>query len=67
MVLEVLDIGVAAQEPQQLVDDGAEVEFLGGEQGEAVLQGETHLVAEDAHRACAGAVQPLGAVVEHVL
>ena len=33
VVLQVLDVGVAAQEPQQLVDDGAGVELLGGERG----------------------------------
>ncbi len=31
MLLQPTDVGVATKEPQQLVDDGLEVEFLGGE------------------------------------
>ena len=49
------------------MDDGAQVELLGGEAWEAVGQVEAHLVAEDADGAGAGAVLALGAVVEHIL
>ena len=56
VVLEILDIGVACNEPQKLVDYRFEVHFLGGEQRKALAQVETHLVAEHALRAGAGAV-----------
>jgi hypothetical protein len=43
------------------------VNFLGGNQGEAVFEVETELVSEDAACAGAGAVILDGPVVEHVL
>ena len=54
--LEPADVGVAAQEPEQFVDDRLEMDFLGGEQRKAVPQRETGLRAEDGARARAGAV-----------
>ena len=56
VVLQVLDIGVAIEEPEQLVDDGLEVQLLGGEAGEALLEVEPHLVAKHTDGACARAV-----------
>jgi hypothetical protein len=47
MLLQVADIGIALQEPQQLVDNTFEVQFFGSKQREAVFQIETHLVAEN--------------------
>jgi hypothetical protein len=38
VVLQVSDVGVALQEPEQLVDDGLEVDLLGGEQGKPSLR-----------------------------
>ena len=67
MVLEVLDVGVAGNEPEQLVDNGLEVDLLGGEQGEALREVEAHLVAEDALRAHPGAVVLHHAVVHDFL
>ena len=67
VILEILDVGVTLQEPQQLMDDGFHVALLGGDQREAVLQVEAHLVAEHADRAGAGAVGFFRAVGEHVL
>src|SRR5699024_3704294 len=55
-LLQPADVGVAAEEPEQLPDDGAKVQALGGEDGEAVGEVEAHLVAEDRQRAGAGAV-----------
>src|SRR5262249_19243644 len=57
------DVRLAAQEPEELVDDRAKVELLRREQREALAQIEPHLVAEDPARAGAGAVgsiAPLG-------
>ena len=66
VVVQVFDVGVAAQEPKQLVDDRPQVEFLGGQAREAGAQIESHLVAEDADGAGAGAVAATGAVVADV-
>ncbi|MNN40055.1 hypothetical protein D3C81_1541150 [compost metagenome] len=65
VVLQVLDVGVALQEPQQLVDDRLEVALLGGHQREALAQVEAHLVAEHAVGAGAGTVALEGAGLAH--
>src|SRR5690606_27176449 len=64
--LQVGDVGLALQEPQQLVDDRAQVQLLGGDQREALAQVEAHLPAEHAARAGTRAVRLVGAVLEHV-
>src|SRR5690242_21063796 len=51
-----LDVGVAAQEPQQLGEHRAGVDLHCGHQREALGQVEAHLVAEHAAGAGAGAV-----------
>ena len=56
VILEVLDVGVAGDEPEKLVDDGFEVNFLGGQKRETLGEVEAHLVAEDAFGAYSGAV-----------
>src|SRR6185437_1235258 len=66
VILEVTDVGIALQEPQQLVDDRAQVQLLGGDQREAVVEVEAHLPAEHAAGAGTGAVALLRAVFEHV-
>ena len=67
IVFQVRDVRVAGDEPEKLVDDRLQMQLLGGETGEAVRKIETHLVAEDGQGSRAGAVGPLGAVVEDVL
>ena len=64
ILLEIADVGVAFEEPEQLVDDGAEVELFGGEQRKAAREVEAHLRAEDRERPRAGAVLLPGPVVE---
>jgi hypothetical protein len=66
VLAQVAHIGLAAQEPQQLVDDRLEVQLLGGDQREAGGEVEAHLPAERGERAGAGAVGPAGTVLEHV-
>ena len=66
-VLQPADVSVAAQEPQQLDDDRAEVKLLGREHGEALREIEAHLRAEHAERAGAGAVHRLDAGREHAV
>jgi hypothetical protein len=64
--VQVCDVRIALQEPQQFVDDAFEVYFFGGHERKAVLQVKTHLIAEHADCARAGAVALLGAVFEDV-
>src|ERR1044071_2396514 len=54
--VEVFDIRVAAEEPQQFVNDGFDVELLGGEQGKTFGQREARLGAESRQGTGAGAV-----------
>ena len=56
VLVEPADVGVAAQEPQQLVDHRLGVHLLGGDQREAGRQVVAHLMAEQAAGAGAGAV-----------
>jgi len=61
MVLQPADIGFAAQEPEQFIDDRLQVQLLGGDHGKALAQIEAHLVAEQRAGAGAGAVALFGA------
>src|ERR1700720_1328785 len=56
----------AAQEPQQLVDDGSQMQFLGRQQRKSGAQIASDLISEDAQRAGAGAIRFRFAVVEDV-
>ena len=56
MLLQPMDIGFAAQEPEQFIDDGFQMHLLGGDQRKTLGQIEAHLVAEDGAGAGAGAV-----------
>ena len=67
VVMQILHIGVAAQKPQQLIDDRAQMQFLGGQQWEAVVQVEPHLVAESAHSARTRAVALGHTIGQHML
>src|SRR3972149_11274945 len=55
-----LDVGLAAEEPEELMNDRLEVDSLRGNQREAIGQIEPHLPTEDAQGPGAGAVR-LGA------
>ena len=61
-----MHVCIAFEEPQQLVDDAFEGHFFGGDEREAVLQVEAHLVAKYAAGAGAGAVGFSGSRVEDV-
>ena len=65
-LLQPARVAVAAQEPEQLEDDRAQVHLLGRDEREAFAQVEAHLVAEDALRSGAGAVGLGDAVVADV-
>src|SRR3546814_9771964 len=63
MALQVGDVGVPREEPQQFMDDRLEMQLLGGQQREALGEVEAHLVAEQALGAGAGAVALVDALV----
>ena len=67
VVLEVFDIGVARYEPQQFMDYGPQVEFLGGQNREAFGQVKAHLMAENAERTYPGTVMLLHARIQYKL
>jgi len=52
-LIEVFDIGVAAQEPEQFVNDRFEMKFFRGQEWKTILQREPCLRPEN--RICAGA------------
>src|SRR5690606_1331910 len=54
--LQPANVGVAAQKPQQLDDDRAQVQLLGGDQRKTLRQVEPHLVSEHRAGARTGAV-----------
>ena len=64
--LEVGDIGLSLEEPEQLMNDRAEVEFLGGEAGETFAQVKASLAAKDGNRASTCAVCARLAVIKNV-
>ena len=67
IVVQVLNVGVASQEPQQFMNDTAQMQLLRRQQRKAVGQVEAHLVAEHALRARARAVGLHSAFVEYAL
>ena len=56
VVLQILDIGVAGQEPQQLMDYRFQVQFFCCQARKTVVQVEPHLIAESTYGASSGAV-----------
>ena len=66
VILQISNIGIALQKPQQLVNNGFEVAFLGGDQRKAFGQVKAHLMGKDAIGTGAGAVTFKGAVVTHM-
>jgi hypothetical protein len=67
VLVEIFDVGVAGQEPEQLVHDRFQVQLLGGEHREAVVERKAHLMAEHRQRAGAGAVVLFRATAENML
>ena len=67
VVVQVLDVRVAHQEPQQFVDDGTQVKLLGRETREALRKVEAGLAAKNGARARAGTVGTVHPIVNNVL
>ncbi len=66
MLVQVLDIRVAAKEPEQFIDDGLEMKLLGGEQRESMGERKAGLGAEHGVSAGARAVHLELSVLQHV-
>src|SRR5688572_23456787 len=64
MLLQVFYIRVAAQEPEQFVNDGLEVQFLRRQERKALLEVETSLSTKNGMSAGAGAVRAVLAFVK---
>ncbi|MNR57123.1 hypothetical protein D3C85_1778360 [compost metagenome] len=67
VLVQPLDVGVATQYPQQLDHYTLEEGLLQGNQREAFLQVEAHLVAENLAGTGAGAIHHAAAVVDDAL
>ena len=67
VIVEIFDVGVAGEEPEQFVDDRLEMQLLGRRQREAFGEIETHLMPEHRDGPGAGAVALLHAVGEDAL
>ena len=67
MLLEVTHIGVTLQEPEKFVDDGLEMNLLGGEQRKALLKVITALMTKNADGTCTCAVMLLHALIKYLL
>ena len=63
VLFQIGDICIAGQKPEQLVNDGLQVQFLGRQNRKTVTQIKSHLMAEHRQSAGAGAVVALHAVV----
>lgn len=66
VLAEVGNVGIALQEPEELMNDALQVQLLRGNHGEAGGQVKAHLVAEDGGSARARTVAFVGAGVEDV-
>ena len=66
IVVQVPGIGFTFQKPQQFMNDGTQMTFLGGDEGKTFCQVKAHLVAKHAGGAGAGAVALEDAVIPHM-
>ncbi len=57
VVMEILDIRIAAQEPEQLMDDGTQMDLFGGQQRKGFAQREPGLGTEHGQSPDSGAVR----------
>lgn len=67
VVLQVFDVGATFEEPQQLMNDGAQMQLFSGKAGEALAEVKTGLTTEHADGAGAGAVISAHTVGQHVI
>src|SRR5215207_10417663 len=67
MFLKKGGVGIAADEPQKLIDDGTDVEALGGDDRKTGSKIESHLMAENRSGSGAGAVGLGRALIQRLL
>ena len=67
MILQVFDIRIALQKPQQFVNDALQVCLLGSNQRKSLTEVETHLVAENTAGTGTGAVAFIGPGIDDML
>src|SRR5690606_25591300 len=65
--LQIGDVRIAFEEPEQFMDDRPEMQLLGGQNGKTLFQIETHLISENRPRARPRAVATVNTVIEHML
>lgn len=63
VLLKVGYVRIPFQKPEQLMDDGFDMEFFGGHQGKPLSQVKTHLISESTDRAGSGTIILANALV----
>lgn len=58
--LQIGNVRIALQEPQQFVDNGTQMQFLCRDDRKPIRKIETHLIAENGARASSGPVSTVG-------
>ena len=66
ILLEIADVGLAFEKPEELVNDRAEMQLLGGQAGEAFAEVVARLATKNTEGAGAGAVSTLFAVLKNI-
>ena len=64
LLLQIGDISIALEKPQELADYRAQVKVFGGQTGKAIGEGEAQLIAESREGTDAGAVGFFASIVE---
>src|SRR5258705_1793349 len=64
---QVFDIGFATQEPKQLINNAAEMDFFSGNQRESILKIKPHLIAKTTLCASAGTVIFMNTIIYYML
>lgn len=65
--LQIAHVGIATQEPEQFMDDAAQVQLFGSDERKTFAEVEAHLVAENAERSRSSPVGFANAVIKDVL
>ena len=66
VIVQILDVRIALQKPQQLVNDTAQVEFLGREAREALGKVKAGLATKHRTGASASAVRAIHTVIDNI-
>jgi hypothetical protein len=66
MVVEVFNVGITLQHPQQFVNNGFQVKFFRRQQGKTIIQGKPHLVPENGYRSGASSIALSYTALQHM-